>query len=133
MGSMKDIVYKYLDGVATINDNIIKFKGATPPNIFDIFGTETISIHDWAMDRIGEIYCIRLDYTEYWYKNGSIHRDNGLPAIIDYDVDGGRYSESWYQNGWMYRDDDKPVIVYYKDHRIIELEIQLGSLIVDEE
>ena len=38
-----------------------------------------------------------------WYKNGKIHRDNDLPAIISSNGD-----QLWYQNGKIHRDNDLP-------------------------
>jgi ribosomal protein L25 (general stress protein Ctc) len=49
--------------------------------------------------------------TEYhdviWYKNGLIHRDNDLPAVIY--SNGAKY---WYQNSLWHRDNDLPAVVY---------------------
>ena len=41
-----------------------------------------------------------------WYKNGFKHRDNDLPAKIN--ANGDKY---WYQNGFHYRDNDLPAII----------------------
>jgi antitoxin component YwqK of YwqJK toxin-antitoxin module len=43
---------------------------------------------------------------QYWYKNGEIHRDNNLPAIITSDG-----SQCWYQNGEIHRDNNLPAII----------------------
>jgi antitoxin component YwqK of YwqJK toxin-antitoxin module len=42
-----------------------------------------------------------------WYKNGKLHRDNDLPAAIS--SDGDHY---WYQNGNLHRDNDLPATIY---------------------
>ena len=42
----------------------------------------------------------------YWFKNGKLHRDNDLPAII-FGI-GDRY---WYKNGELHRDNDLPAII----------------------
>ena len=48
-------------------------------------------------------------YTEYqkWFKNGLLHRDNDLPALID--VYGGHY---WFKDGILHRDNNLPAIIY---------------------
>lgn len=43
---------------------------------------------------------------EYWCKNGILHRDHDLPALID--IFGNQY---WYQNGMLHRDNDQPAII----------------------
>jgi hypothetical protein len=50
--------------------------------------------------------------SQYWYQNGLIHRDNDLPAIIF--VSG---TEHWYQNGLLHRDNDLPAMVYSNGHQ----------------
>ena len=42
-----------------------------------------------------------------WYKNGKVHRDNDLPAV--------KYpsgTQMWYQNGRFHRDNDLPASIY---------------------
>jgi hypothetical protein len=42
-----------------------------------------------------------------WYKNGSVHRDNDLPAVINF------YGQKrWYQNGVLFRANGLPCIEY---------------------
>jgi antitoxin component YwqK of YwqJK toxin-antitoxin module len=43
---------------------------------------------------------------EYWYKNGKLHRDNDLPALIYKDGD-----KLWYKNDKLHRDNDLPSII----------------------
>ena len=45
--------------------------------------------------------------TQTWYKNGKIHRDNDLPAVINLYGD-----QIWYKNGEIHRDNDLPAIIY---------------------
>jgi hypothetical protein len=51
-----------------------------------------------------------------WYKNGELHRDNDMPAVIDY-----RHRVEYYRNGRLHRDGDNPAYIdngevfYYKD------------------
>ena len=78
-----------------------------------------------------------LKYSEKWYQNGRLHRDNDLPAVIDEDgtqrwyyygklhrendlpavilVDG---KQEWYQNGELYRKNNLPCIVYPSGKKI---------------
>jgi len=46
-----------------------------------------------------------------WYvtfrKNGQLHRDNDLPAVIYYDGE-----KRWYQNDLRHRDNGQPAIIY---------------------
>ena len=43
----------------------------------------------------------------YWHKNGLLHRDNDLPAVIHRDG-----TKQWYQNGLLHRDNDLPAMIY---------------------
>ena len=45
--------------------------------------------------------------TKRWYKNGRIHRDNDLVAVI---CKTGK--QIWYQNGQIHRDNDLPAVIY---------------------
>jgi antitoxin component YwqK of YwqJK toxin-antitoxin module len=55
-------------------------------------------------------YKIDENGIEYWYKNGQLHRDNDLPAVIS---SKGSY-ESWYKNGNLHRDNDLPAVMSLK-------------------
>lgn len=52
---------------------------------------------------------IQLSGDEVWRKNGKIHRDEDLPAIIHSDG-----TQAWYKMGKRHRDGDKPAIVAQK-------------------
>jgi len=43
---------------------------------------------------------------QWWYKNGKLHRDNDLPAVIQ--TNG---IQRWYKNGQSHRDNDLPAII----------------------
>ncbi len=45
--------------------------------------------------------------TKLYYKNGLLHRDNDLPAIIE-----ANGTKQWYQNGLKHRDNDLPAMIY---------------------
>lgn len=49
---------------------------------------------------------IGKDGSEWWYKNGIIHRDDDKPAVT---IQNRQY---WYINGKYHRDGDKPAIIY---------------------
>lgn len=44
-----------------------------------------------------------------WYKNGLIHRDNDLPAVVRHDY------LMWYQYGKKHRNGDKPAVIARMD------------------
>jgi len=63
---------------------------------------------------------IDLHGSQAWLKNGKLHRDNDLPAIIKADGE-----KLWYKNGKRHRDNDLPAAiwkdgtqVYYKNDRL---------------
>jgi ribosomal protein L25 (general stress protein Ctc) len=70
-------------------------------NIFkEIVGNELDTLLDSGMvDNLGY---------QKWYKNGQLHRDGDLPAVVS--RDGGTYH--WYKNGQPHRDGDLPAVVY---------------------
>jgi antitoxin component YwqK of YwqJK toxin-antitoxin module len=43
---------------------------------------------------------------KYWYKNGKIHRDDDLPAVVCYNS-----TKYWYQNGKLHRDNNLPAVI----------------------
>lgn len=57
-----------------------------------------------------------IDYytsTKAWYKDGKLHRDNDLPAVIsEYDLD---ITTKWYKNGQLHRDNDLPAVIIIED------------------
>jgi antitoxin component YwqK of YwqJK toxin-antitoxin module len=58
---------------------------------------------------------IKGQYTfEGWYKNGLAHRDNDLPAKIEY-KEGQKIRCQWCVNGKWHRSDDLPAIIHYTD------------------
>jgi hypothetical protein len=48
---------------------------------------------------------IHFDGTQKWYLDGKLHRDNDLPAIMD-----ANGNQAWFQNGELHRDNDLPAI-----------------------
>ena len=46
---------------------------------------------------------IFTDGKQRWYQNGLTHRDNDLPAVITEEGD-----QTWYKNGFKHRDNDLP-------------------------
>ena len=47
-----------------------------------------------------------------WFKNGLLHRDNDLPAIIDHIG-----NKEWYYNGVLHRDNDLPAVITYNGYK----------------
>lgn len=58
--------------------------------------------------KLFEYHLIDESGNKYWYKNGNLHRDDDLPALISLN---GTY-ESWYKNGNLHRDNDLPAIIF---------------------
>lgn len=62
---------------------------------------------DGELHRDGDLPAvIYADGTRCWWKNGKRHRDNDLPAIICVNGDRG-----WFKNGLPHRDGDKPAVI----------------------
>lgn len=84
-----------------------------PAGIFNSNGNQA-----WFKD--GELHrdndlpaVIHINGTQKWYQNGKLHRNNDLPAIIY--ADG---QEVWFQNGKLHRDNDLPAVVDSKGSRM---------------
>jgi hypothetical protein len=56
---------------------------------------------------------INANGDKYWYKNGFKHRDNDLPAIIHNDCG----EKIWYKDGLIHRDNYLPAITYSSGSR----------------
>lgn len=71
---------------------------------------------------------------EIWYQDGVIKRGNedDLPAVIDYDVNDEKECEKWYKNGKIHRDNDLPAYIIYSKHKI-EYWYQNGSRCRDDD
>lgn len=61
----------------------------------------------------GALYC------EEWRLNGQMHRDNDLPAYIQYREDGSIDRCVWRQNGWRHREHDLPAVIDYDKNNLI--------------
>ena len=69
-----------------VADNIIKW--------FELKNIKLKLLETYKNDKFG---------SQYWYKNGKLHRDNDLPAEIT-----SIGSQHWYKNGQIHRDNDLP-------------------------
>ena len=58
--------------------------------------------------------------TTVFYKNGEIHRDNDLPAVVDPN------NETWYQNGLIHRDGGAAIIFYELGRPVQQFWLQHG-------
>lgn len=137
-GSIIEVVFNYLDRNTTIVNSEIHIEDESAPRIATIFGTDDVDFHDWAMDRVGENYCLITNdgaiihyknglphndhlptivdnKNRFWFKDGKLHRDDDEPAFIYGEVGIGTYAIEWFKNGKLHRDNDKPAII----HRII--------------
>jgi hypothetical protein len=59
--------------------------------------------HDFTGQLNGKF---REDDVIVWYRDGKIHRDDDLPAMVSEDG-----SQAWYIDGELHREDDKPAII----------------------
>jgi len=71
-----------------------------------------ITIQTTLFGRLHSIYdepsIVYDNETRLWHKNGDLHRDGDLPAVVNESED---YYYEWFQNGLLHRDGDKPAIV----------------------
>jgi hypothetical protein len=63
----------------------------------DVFTSEKEDVFTSEVDDEGN---------QHWFKNGKLHRDNDLPAII-----WASGNLEWYKNGKLHRDNDLPAII----------------------
>ena len=61
-------------------------------------------------------------YYEAYYLNGEYHRENNLPAYINYYENGKINSEIYYLNGLRHRENNLPAIIHYHDNGKIHYE-----------
>lgn len=91
---------------------------------------ETTIVDWWSEDgddmRVPQ--CAPPDYERYWYKEGYLHRENDLPAVITED------GHSWYVHGKLHRDGDLPAVIdknggkeWWKDGEMYRLHGSDGS------
>ena len=57
-------------------------------------------------------------YKYFWYKNNEIHREDDLPAHIEYynNEQNNKSIEAWYINGEYHRDNDLPAEIDYNEN-----------------
>ena len=85
----------------------------TIKDISDIIGNYSVEAGKIVVSE-EQLAVLLLAYkgTQFWYKNGQLHRDNDLPAIIY--PSGIQY---WCQNGKFHRDGDLPAMIDSKGNR----------------
>ncbi len=57
-----------------------------------------------------------------WRLNYEWHRENDLPAVIEYYENGEIKSEQWYLNGKRHRENNKPAAIGYNENGVIVFE-----------
>jgi hypothetical protein len=99
------------------NDSLFRVvcKTYIPQHIVDWF-----ELRKFKLDLLIEIKHDKKTCTTQYFKNGKLHRDDDLPAVINVLID--RYE--WYQNGKRHRNNDQPAIIdnyctewYHERHR----------------
>jgi len=74
----------------------------------DSYGHKTWKNKEGKIHRDNDLPAIILaDGNQHWYKEGKCHRDNDQPAVIHPDG-----TQLWYKEGKCHRDHDLPVIIY---------------------
>ena len=77
--------------------------------------TETINYENGVECKIE--YVNRNKRIERWLKNGQQHRDNDLPACINYYENGNKKYEEWWKNDQRHRDNDLPADIDYYENK----------------
>jgi antitoxin component YwqK of YwqJK toxin-antitoxin module len=83
---------------------IVECKVVLSDEEIEWFETKKITVKLLEEYKIDERCDERCD--EYWYKNGKLHHDNDLPAIIYEDGE-----KRWYKNGQIHRENDLPAVI----------------------
>jgi hypothetical protein len=65
-------------------------------------------------------YYGKVERIESWFKNGNKHRDEDLPAELEYDSNNKLSIEIWYKNGSLYREENKRPILFHKSLAMIK-------------
>ena len=60
--------------------------------------------------------------SEYWHKDGKLHREGDKPAFIWYHEDGSILQERWFKDNQRHREGDKPAFIWYREDGSIEEE-----------
>jgi hypothetical protein len=79
---------------------IVECKVVLSDEAIEWFQTKKIKV------KLLEEYKIYEYGAKFWYKNGKLHRDNDLPAVIYQNGD-----LFWYKNGKLHRDNDLPAVI----------------------
>ena len=100
-------LYHSCDYFKTIIDELVRHPGFQIQDCKSIVDDEVVlwfqEMHIYL--KLMEI-TIEIDDRILWFKNGKLHRDDDLPAVLW--LDGTR---AWYQNGETHRDNDKPAFI----------------------
>jgi len=52
--------------------------------------------------------------SEWFYKEGQLHREGDRPALIHYRADGSVCSELFYKEDQLHREGDRPASIHYR-------------------
>jgi hypothetical protein len=55
-----------------------------------------------------------------WHKNGKIHREGDVPAVITYNFKEKESKRMWYKKGRIHRDGDNPAQIFFESRQIVE-------------
>ena len=97
---MKRLIDKYIRKRIRIEGNRMYMTKAymnLEREIKDVFCVPKFNIREWFVKNLGDVYSIVYgNGTEYWYKGGQLHREEGPAVIYTSGV------ENYFLNGWGY-------------------------------
>jgi ribosomal protein L25 (general stress protein Ctc) len=108
--------YLYVDDLINVYRTCREMKSQLDESGRDIYKKICLHYQPHSVDDLpAEITC----ENQYWYKEGKIHREGDLPALIYSDG-----TQKWYKEGILHRDGDLPAVIYcenqywYKEGKI---------------
>lgn len=75
--------------------------------------SEIFADQDRVISKEIQYYDNGSKHYEIWYKEKIVHRDNDLPAVVQYNLYEEILVEKWIQNNKLHRDEDKPALIKY--------------------
>ena len=87
-----NIYFNHIYMIHHIN-NIVKDNFVTDNFVAD--SSQHINLPNYVLDLPADIYYYENGQPKIWYKNGKLHRERDLPAIIEYDENRQLIFERW--------------------------------------
>ena len=100
--SMEQVINHFVYENVRVDGNVITIHDEVVLSLHKLFGDSDYTFGNWVCDNVGEKYCVVYNSgTVAWFKDGLLHRDHDLPAIIVNDTD--VLSLCWYKDGKEYK------------------------------